>query len=91
MKKILLSLSLVFSFCNAATIGISTNQVGGSVVLTDVPCKDKKTWLVYTTSPYSSTLFGCFFWDDSFIHVIWSDGTTRSYPFNGFEYSKKTY
>lgn len=80
MKKALI-LMLISAACFAETVATSENQGGGLMVLTDIPCKDKRTFVVYSQQPRTKTITGCWFTDDQFVHVVWQDGDFRSYSF----------
>lgn len=79
-------LLLLFAFvtvdARAATVATLPNKGGGQIVLTDIKCRSMSGNVAYGTHPNMSTLFGCWFADDIFVHVTWSDGDTRSYPIN---------
>jgi len=80
MKKLLLSLILAASPVLADTVATLNNDNGGIMVLTDVACKDGSGYHMYSQSPSYRTLFGCWWSDNSMVHVTWSDGEVRSYP-----------
>ena len=80
MKKLFLSLILAVSPVLADTVATMTNDNGGIMVLTDVPCKGDSGYHMYSQSPNFRTLFGCWWSDSSMVHVSWTDGEVRSYP-----------
>ena len=89
MKKLLLILLLATNL-HAETVATAQNDGGGILVLTNVKCNDKKSMVAYTTITSSSkTLFGCWFVDDNFVFIAWSDGDTRTYPFYIWDVKKK--
>jgi hypothetical protein len=80
---IVVVLFCVFALLNVAradTVATLKNQGGGQIVLTDIKCRTMSGMVAYGTHPNNSTLFGCWFLDDIFVHITWSDGDTRSYP-----------
>lgn len=82
MKKLLVILFLAYTQAYAETAATMNNASGGITVLTDVGCANNKGFIVYSQSPRSSTLFGCWWSDDSMVHITWEDGDFRSYPFD---------
>jgi hypothetical protein len=89
MKKILILISLVCGLANAATIATSPNNSGGQMILTDIKCK-KSGFVAYTTVPNGKTGFGCYFWDDNYIHVEWDEAGVMSYPYSSWTFKAKT-
>ena len=89
MKKLALILAFLSACAYADTIATTENKAGGTVILTDVPCKNGSGYYVYSQSPTASTQFGCWWSDDAMVHITWSDGDVRSYPFNIFRVNKK--
>lgn len=84
--KPLITLSLCMALTAwADTIATVPNTADGKMVLTDIKCTDKPGWVVYSSSPKATTQFGCWFSDDSMVHITWSDGDFRSYPLNRWE------
>jgi len=89
MKKLLFLLLLAMN-CHAETIATSENENGGLIVLTNEKCVSNKSGLlVYSTSPKNPTITGCWKGDENFIHILWSDGTLRSYEFGLWTMKKK--
>ena len=85
MKKLIAAIFIALSsLAQADTAGSMNNKAGGMLVLTDVLCKDKGGYIMYSSANGSRTLFGCWFSDDTMVHVQWHDGDVRSYPFNIF-------
>jgi len=84
MKKLLLAMLLAASQAHADTAATTGNGNGGVTILTDVDCERGRGYIAYAQSPRSSTFFGCWWSDDSMVHITWQDGDTRSYPFNIF-------
>lgn len=83
MKKLLVVLMLGLSTqIMADTVGWMANNGGGKIVITDKDCKgDARQFMAYTTSQTISTQFGCWFSDDSMVHITWeSNGAFKSYP-----------
>lgn len=80
MKKLFLSLILAAAPVLADTVATMNNDNGGIMVLTDVSCKDGSGYHMYSQSPSYRTLFGCWWSDNSMVHVTWIDGEVRSYP-----------
>lgn len=81
MKKHLIALLLACGLAHADTVATSQNEAGGMMVITDVPCKGKNGWYAYASARGSSTLFGCWWSDQTMVHITWDDGDVRSYPF----------
>lgn len=71
----------------ADTVATLRNKSGGLIVLTDVQPNICKGFAgsVYSTSETNQTLWGCWFSDDTMVHVRWSDGDTRAYPLEMFD------
>ena len=85
MRKLLACLLLVSSSALADTAAYSVNQNGGKIILTDVVCaNNSSSYMAYSQSPNTTTLFGCWFSDDTNVHIVWNDGDIRSYPFSGW-------
>lgn len=84
MKKILVSLLLCLSAAaaNADTVGWMYNNGGGKIILTDRDCEgDARQFMAYASSQSVSTQFGCWFSDDSMVHITWTaSGNFKSYP-----------
>ena len=83
MKKILfVFFMLVSNMVVADTVGWMENNGGGKIVLTDNTCKsDARQFMAYASSSSISTQFGCWFSDDTMVHITWeSSGNFRSYP-----------
>ena len=84
MKKILVSLLLCLSAAaaNADTVGWMYNNSGGKIILTDRDCEgDARQFMAYASSQSVSTQFGCWFSDDSMVHITWTaSGNFKSYP-----------
>lgn len=93
MKKLICIFLTTASMAYADTLATHPNSAGGQIVLTDVPCEGVVKYVVYSSSPRSDTLFGCWFSDATMIHITWNDGSTRAYEFDGWnvnmEVSKK--
>lgn len=87
MKKFL----LLLAFCglaHSATIGTLANKAGGLIVITDVPAKScKNAWIAYTSTSEGKTSYGCWFDDDTMVHVEWPDGSTYAYPVENFKFN----
>ena len=84
LGKFVCVLLLTCSSVQAGTVATAENRSGGTTVLTDVPCKNEKGLYVYSQSPRSPTLFGCWWSDDAMVHITWQDGEFRSYPLHIF-------
>lgn len=84
MKKLLIALMLASSFAYADTAATTGNGNGGITVLTDIPCTQAGSFIVYAQNPKSSTFYGCWWSDDMMVHVTWQDGDIRSYPLSIF-------
>lgn len=64
----------------ADTFATTPNKGGGLIVLTTIKCSARNGLVAYSTHPQSSTQWGCWFYDENFVHVTYNDGDTRSYP-----------
>jgi len=85
MKNLLLaSLLLVCCSAEAKIVAESLNQSGGKMVLTTEKCTNSTGYVAYSVMENNPTLLGCWLNDDDFIHIRWSDGDLRSYPYNVF-------
>ena len=90
MKKLICIFLATLSIAHADTLATTPNGVNGFIVLTDVPCESSSgQFHVYSTSPTSDTLFGCWFSDSSMVHITWKNGSIRSYDFTGWEINKE--
>lgn len=76
---LMFTLLLVNLPARAGTIATLPNKAGGEIVLTDIKCKSMSGMVAYGTHPSGATQFGCWFVDDIFVHITWSNGETRSY------------
>ncbi len=85
MKKLLLCLLMAIGTAHAATVAESRNKGGGKMVLTDIKCSSQTGYVAYSVVPNQSTLGGCWFVDDQFVHIRWSDGDYRAYPIENWE------
>jgi hypothetical protein len=82
MKKVLLIALLLAPLVVDARVLMETkNRGSGKMVLTDEPCRNEGYNLAYSVSSNTSTLLGCYTYDESFVHIQWYDGDLRSYPF----------
>jgi hypothetical protein len=84
MRKIF---SLLLMVCSPAFAGIfAVGQTEtGIVVLTDVHCESKKSYVAYTVNKKNETNFGCWLADDVMVHVFWDQTVIKSYPHNIFK------
>jgi|APGre2960657373_1045057.scaffolds.fasta_scaffold06375_8 hypothetical protein len=90
MKKHLIALLLACGSAHADTVATSKNEAGGMMVITDVPCKGENGWYAYASARGSSTLFGCWWSDQTMVHIAWNDGDVRSYPLAVWEVDMDT-
>lgn len=92
MKKLILIAALAASCACADTVATLRNKSGGLIVLTDVQTDSCRGYAgsVYTTTDTNRSLWGCWFSDDTMVHVRWSDGDTRAYPIDAFEVNAQT-
>lgn len=92
MKKLILIAAIAASSVYADTVATLRNRSGGMIVLTDVQTDSCRGFAgsVYTTTDTNRTLWGCWFSDDTMVHVRWSDGDTRAYPIDAFEVNAQT-
>jgi len=81
---LLLFFGLWMETSKAESIATMPNKAGGQFVLSDIKCTDKPGYVAYATAKSASTLFGCWFYDDQYVHIMWSDGDTRSYNRTGW-------
>lgn len=85
-------LLILFAFvtveARAETFATQANKGGGLIVLTTVKCSQRSGMVAYSTVPGASTMFGCWFFDENFVHVTYNDGDTRSYPKTGWTFAK---
>ncbi len=89
MKKFVLMLALICTFSHAGTVATALNIGGGLIVLTDDKCSGKEGLIAYTNDKTGRTTIGCWFPEDSFIFVRWSDGDIRTYPYEIFTVKQK--
>lgn len=85
MKKLLIVLLFAIKSVYADTAATFINGTGGKTVMTDILCKNQSGYIAYSQNPRGSTQFGCWWSDDTMVHITWSDGEFRSYPFRVFE------
>jgi len=88
MKKLLAILALVTLPVFGETLATAVNRDGGMLVLTDVKCKNKNSFIAYTFASNGSTTLGCWISDDSFVMIQWSDGDIRTYPIGIWQVKK---
>ena len=80
MKILALAMMLAVSSALAESIAYIANKGGGRIVITDEACSNQKGKIAYTTGN-TDTILGCWFIDDLYVHIVWSDdGKLRSYP-----------
>ena len=84
MKKLILGLCLLAGIVHADTVATSTNKAGGLLVLTDISCKEGGFY-AYASANGASTLFGCWWSDQTMVHILWKDGDVRSYPLQNWD------
>ena len=89
MKKLICLFLATLSIAYADTLATTPNNAGGLLVLTDVPCDGTRGFHVYSSSPNSDTLFGCWFSDSSMVHITWRNGSVRSYELTGWEINEQ--
>ena len=82
MKKLLIALFLIAGSAHADTVATANNNAGGMLVITDIPCNNSSGWYAYASARTVSTLFGCWWSDQTMVHITWNDGDVRSYPLN---------
>ena len=75
--------------CHSKTIAEMPNGGGGKVVLTDGICSDNKNYLAYSYMNGQPNLFGCWAYDDSGVHIRWTDGDFRTYPYHYWKLNDK--
>ena len=85
MKKYLIALCFLCTVAYADTVATSKNEAGGMMVITDVPCTGSNGWYAYASARTTSTLFGCWWSDQTMVHISWNDGDVRSYPLGLWE------
>lgn len=84
MSRLLVALLLVIGVAQAEPIAETKNMGGGKIVLTNDKCTNSNAFIAYSVMPNQPTLTGCWANDDEYIHIKWSDGDLRSYPYNGW-------
>jgi hypothetical protein len=89
MKKLICTLALICSFAHAGTVAQAFNGSGGLIVLTDTKCTAKEGLVAYANDSTGRTWMGCWFPEDSFVFITWSDGDIRTYPYSIFTVAKK--
>lgn len=85
MKKLFFSFLIAINPTFADTVATATNSAGGMLVITDVPCSNKTGWHAYASSSSNSTMFGCWWSDQTMVHIVWSDNDVWSYPINSWQ------
>lgn len=70
---------MMLQVCNADTVATARNSGGGLMVLTDVDCNGNRGFVAYSSHPSFRTQFGCWWSDNSMVHITWTDGEMRSY------------
>jgi len=84
-SSLLIALLTVLSGdCDAKIIGETNNQGNGKIIITDELCRDNTNRLAYSVMNGYSTIFGCWTYDDEYIHIRWYDNDFRSYPLGGW-------
>jgi hypothetical protein len=74
---------------HADTVATATNASGGMIVLTNTKCSNKTGMVAYTNDNVGRTTLGCWFAEDTFVFVAWSDGDVRTYPYGIFTIAQK--
>lgn len=73
----------------AEVLAETENKGGGKIVITTTKCTGSG-YVAYSTHPNANTLLGCWVYDESFIHIVWSDnGQVNSYPLSSWVMKKK--
>lgn len=84
ISKVLVGMLLAVSVAQAEPIAETKNMGGGKIVLTNDKCDNGTSYIAYSVMPNRSTITGCWANDDEYIHIRWSDGDLRSYPYSGW-------
>jgi hypothetical protein len=96
-NKLLLVLFLVSGIANAWNVAWMPNKAGGRIVLTNEPCKDRKTGksyselnrlFMYTSEGY--TMDGCFYVSGELVNVVWANGSEMKYELLDFTLYEKS-
>jgi|DEB19_MinimDraft_3_1074340.scaffolds.fasta_scaffold10664_8 hypothetical protein len=88
MKKLIAAIVVAFtSLAQADTAGTMANKAGGLFVLTNVLCQDKTGYISYSTANGSRTIFGCWWSDDTMVHIKWDDDDFMSYPLTRWNFN----
>lgn len=90
MKGLFLALVFLVTTASAETVAFMKNNAGGVIVLTDQKC-EKKMYVTYANANNGQTMFGCWFADENFIFIRWSDGEVKTYPFHDWTFKHKSY
>ena len=86
MVLLLLSLN-----ANAEVIAEVINNGGGTISLTNVPCKSiNGTSIAYSYVSNGKSLLGCWTIEGTRVFIKWDDGDLRSYDAGAFTLKKKT-
>jgi hypothetical protein len=66
------------------------NAAGGEIVLTttQVEACEGYTGFAYSTAPDKETVPGCWTSDERMVHILWADGSIRSYRISDFTKSQ---
>lgn len=82
----LVAVGLIATDSRAADIATTPNETGGRIVLTDMPCLDKRlppSLHVYSYAPNGAQIQGCYYVSATAVHILWT--ATRDYRIMGLE------
>lgn len=84
MKHLILLAALLCGTAQAEVIASSDNNAGGKILLTDGKGHCTSGRLVMATVKTGEYMTGCWSAYDDQIFVVYTDGTSRLYPMEGF-------
>ena len=90
MKQLIIAALLCAPHIANAEAWFIPNKNNGQIVITDTECYFKgKTYKnlksSYARTSGGETIHGCWYYADNFVHVIYEDNTSYTYPLTGFE------
>lgn len=83
--KLIAALLLAIGISNAQAVEFATTSKGGGEIrLTNVPCKNQTSYVIYSYTKEGNSAYGCWFINGDMVHVTWSDGGNSIYPITRF-------
>lgn len=85
MRNLIAAVLVATSISAQAVEFSAPNKAGGEIRLTDVPCKNGTSYVLYSFSSSGGASYGCFFINGDMVHISWNDGTNGIMPTGYFK------